>query len=282
VRHLDLKRQLDELGATAEDVAAVIRAGPGRVEEWLAGSRPIPERRLEQIAWAIQHLRRGRALEASGLPSCPWLESWSPPSLDTGFAATRRAFKELEAHPATCPVCQERTRYLERHFGPAPPFPAAGGWRNLISGLVRFADAVPSPIYPPVVGAVAFALIIAIPGSVALVVAILKDPTQLQEHLVAGGRVVGLASAFGASGGVIFSLVRPFARHWGKVGEYITGVAAAFGYVTAMVWAWPLLDPDDASALRLDEPFTWIAIGFMSLAFGIAGTWGWRSANKGH
>jgi len=88
--------------------------------------------------------------------------------------------------------------------------------------------------------------------------------------------VTGIASLFGASGGVAISIVRPITKGFGTLGEYLTGIGGLFGYTVAAVWAIAMIEEDALGGFGLDSGVTWAAIIVCSIVFGITATWAWR------
>jgi hypothetical protein len=277
MQHIDLRNKLEELGATPEQVGGAIRVRPRRVRAWLSGEKALPEVRREQIEWFIEHWPREQALASPDIPRCEWIDNWQPPPMDSGLRAMLQARKELETHPLSCEVCQAQAEYLDSRFGPETPFPSPPSWIGPATRAFEAAAFLLVLLPAPFIGAFVLVALVGPPGLLVWLVSIVLQPASAIETLAYLLRVVGLAAVFGASGGVMFSVVRPFTRQLGTLGEYLTGIACLFGYLVALVWCAPLIEEDMGTAgFGLGHPFAWAFILFGSVFFGCAATWGWR------
>ena len=59
--------------------------------------------------------RRANALQAAGIPECPWQAAYWTRELDNPRVTPSRL--EVHDHELTCHICQTRKRFLEQQFG---------------------------------------------------------------------------------------------------------------------------------------------------------------------
>ena len=280
MRAVDVSNAITKIGVSRGEIAARLGVPLKTLDAWVAGTKTPRGRAAKQLKWEADEAQRDRAATEAGYARCPWVEEWG---VDTDVSLSldemERRTADLDAHEKDCTACKSRRAFLEARFPDASRFPI-GFLPRVLGALGSAAAKVPRPLRPPVIGAAALAGIVIVPSAPFVLFFLLRDVQHAAATLVQWISAVGLASAFGASGGVMFAIVRPITRHLGGVGDYLTGIASAFGYLAALFWAMPKVDPEMEDSLPLDHPFPWVVVVLLSVVFGLAGTYGWKRESK--
>ena len=128
---VELAERMAATKVTVHELATLMSRRPEEVARWLASERPLPKKVTGQLEWLLGLRLIGDRMQASGLPVCPWIEEHPTPRWDDTKALERYS-AEIDAHAASCPICQRRTAYAATL--PAPPaFPFNQGILDNIS-----------------------------------------------------------------------------------------------------------------------------------------------------
>jgi hypothetical protein len=269
------RRTISEAGESLTDW---LRVSHNRLIEWETGKRKIPRGRVRQIEWLLRLAENNKRLEASGLPECEWMRNVPAVIQNPWTADLANAKKELEefdkraeVHQQECPLCNARRAYAEKHLEPLPPFPDS----NIV---VRVSDRTPDWLLPVLIGAVGLGGIVLLRLLYLLTFLFIHWPGLVPalERFGMALLAVLAAAAAGAAGGLAVSLSRPLLKHLGALGDYMTGIVAAFAYLSALVVVSPLAFNEALAG----EPTDWRVIAGLSALIGVAMTFGWRRDDR--
>lgn len=161
----------ETLGLTVEQLAPELGLTPAVVAAWEAGRMKVPRRIMAELRWRAAVHERTRALDASGLPVCPWVARWHAETQGLSLRARRARLETLVAHTRSCPMCEARERYLAERFPPLPERPVPG-WMGVIGWFGDRIQRLPRWSRPAATGALVFAgyslvrIVLLVPGMV--------------------------------------------------------------------------------------------------------------------
>lgn len=253
----DLLRRRTELGISLDELAESMEEHVDQVR----GYEQIPGKLSAQLAlrleYALAWTDRTKRLNAAGLPSCAELE---------GIFAGMKDKKELERrikladqHTAKCELCQAREAMMKA-FPPLPPMPIPTSARFFMA-LSTQIERLPKMLRPAGWGAVLI-------GGMTLVRAgfyFLFHPTRALQAIGAILAAIGVGAYGGAVGGVVYGVTRPRTLRFGRLGDYLTGLACSFAYLLA--FAVPMALFTDEEMLR--HVSGWVIFAVLGIVFGI-------------
>jgi hypothetical protein len=231
---------------------------------WTAGERRIPRYEAQLLRFAAASAERGRALVESGLPECEWIRAWGSEEHGSDDDALMASIDRMEAHSAACATCQARERFVDARFGPMPPFPARG-----LARVFVFMERVPEFLRPAAYGAALLAAIVSLRALV-VIPSLIARPALVLDLLVA----ILAAAGAGASGGLVFSMVRPTLRTLGRPGDYLTGIVCVGAYMASLVLVAPVAFGEDLLKGRSG----WFAYGIVTILMGLVIGHSWFKA----
>lgn len=250
----EVRAARERMGLTPGELAVEMGVSERDLRGWEDGSVK-PGRGTEQnLAFAAALLEQRAKLNASGLPECAWANEWTQELHRSSGARIAAHVQRLRDHFAACPTCTARERFLQEHGPPLPPpyAPPAFRW------LAR----VPPWLHPAALGAaVVFAMsaLNALAGGIG---------AALGGHFPGwSGLVPALlaATGAGASGGLVYSAVRPALRRLGRAGDYLTGIACVMVYMLSLA----LVSPIAFGAPFPEDRTGWTALLVLSVVFGV-------------
>ncbi len=200
----ELTAARQRLDLTPDALAAELALTPAIVHAWEAGTVRVPQRYADELRWRVAMTERAAALDASGLPTCAWVETWEGAPEPEGLAATTKRFEALNAHVEACATCQARHRWVEERFPPLPRRPI-GGWIGVVAAINERVERLPGWAQPAAWGALAFV-------AMTLFRVVLSyarwsaDPNGWLGVLGA----LGAAAAIGAAAGLAYGALRRF------------------------------------------------------------------------
>ena len=144
------------LGFSHDALAAELGLTPAIVRAWERGKLAIPRAYADAVRWRLYVHERDRALAASGIASCQWVERFEaqPPARST--AEERRRLQTFVGHAEGCPMCVARHAFVREHF-PDPPEPPLPAWIRFVSTAQARLRRLPEWARPAVTGALVFA-----------------------------------------------------------------------------------------------------------------------------
>ena len=223
----DVAQRLKELNLSTDQLAEYLGRHQDEVSGWLTTSRALPRSLTREIEWWLAVHAREAAMRASGLPVCEWMQQRKFPAPDDE-KGWERVLAENEAHVLECDVCRRRNAFAAA-LGPLPPQPIPGHVRL----LGRFADFIagfPRWARPAVVGAVVVAALTLFRAVLFVVLGRAPITPGLALMVLAA---IGLGAGGGLVGGVAYYLVRDRFRRFGRMGDYLTGIACVYAYLLA-------------------------------------------------
>jgi transcriptional regulator with XRE-family HTH domain len=257
----EVKAARERMGLTPEQLAEEMGVPAVALRNWEDGSVKPPGGTEQDLAFTEAVLERRAALAASGLPECAWVMEWEQQAEAENLDRITEQLERLNEHSAACPTCNARERYLDEHFPPLPERYRSPAIRVLF-GVMTAIDRLPRWLQPAAMGGVAvFAMTAVRFMAVGIGVAF-------------GGRFPGFggmipallaATAAGASGGLVFSAVRPAFRRLGRPGDYLTGIACVLAYMASLALAAPIAFGETL----VDDRTGWTAMLVVSVFFGI-------------
>jgi transcriptional regulator with XRE-family HTH domain len=131
-----------ELGLTTDALAAELGTTPHVVEAWESGRMGIPDRQAQTLRWRGAVHEREKALDASDLPECQWLEAWGEEPIPEKIKDANAHLERLVQHQKSCPTCEARDRFVSERFGPMPQ-PPQGVRSRVFTWLVDTSDKLP-------------------------------------------------------------------------------------------------------------------------------------------
>jgi hypothetical protein len=262
---VDVAAARGRLGLTTDALAAELNVTPAVVEAWESRRIGLTTYAAEWLTFKVAAAERAEALRAAGLPPCEALLALTPAAKAGTARAALRQLEVLEQHAATCPVCTARQAYVDAHFPPMPPAPLSGG-QGVLVRLVGLVRRLPPWARPAAVGGgvlfaiVAVRVLFALPGAI-------THPRALLDAAIA----LGAATGAGAAGGLVYSAVRGPFRRFGRLGDYLTGVACVLAYMGALALVAPVAFGEPLVKDRSDlGVFAILSVGFGLL---IGHTW---------
>jgi hypothetical protein len=258
-------RQLSSLASEVssacrpESTATQFNVTPAVVQAWESGSLAVPDRVSNELAWRTAASERTEALRQSGLPECSVLSELNAKIAGRGTGATLKELGEIVKHTASCPVCQARDKYLTDRFPPLPPRPQRGtlGAGQFVMARVQ---RLPSWARPAAYGGIIIGGYALVRGSLMMV----STGPSWHTATTIGLAVLG-GIYLGAVGGGIYTLVRPWSRRFGRVGDYVTGLACVYAYAIAIAIPAAALDP----TVPIRDPAAWVIAFVLSTVFGL-------------
>ena len=235
--------RLRTAGVVVEDWLSVDRP---TIARWESGTERIPSLRVRQVKWLLKVEENTRTREAAGLDDCEWVVQQK-----SAFAAlvepTLRQIgsfsAEIREHGRSCRTCLENETWARQHLTDPGHYPLQPGlWGRALGLLHR----IPSALVPASIGAAILGVIVLVKLPVvvalALVGALSGEIGTATAATLPGMGVLAVvaAAAAGAAGGLVFTLVRPWLRSLGAVGDYLTAILVVWAYGFAICLAAPL------------------------------------------
>lgn len=151
----DFVRARSRLGLTGGQLALELDLTPQIVAALEGGSVPVPEETAKELLWRVALLERQEALTASGLPECPWIQTWNALPMPTRSGKLLKHIESLTVHTAECSICQSREQFAQDRFGPMPERPIPG-WQGMVGSVIERVERLPRIIQPAAKGALLF------------------------------------------------------------------------------------------------------------------------------
>jgi len=225
----DLLRRRTELGISLDELAEVLGEHADQVQGYERVPGKLPAQLAVRLEYALAWNDREKRLNATGLTACAELGG-----IFAGMEGGKR--KELERrielakeHALTCERCQARDAMIKT-LPPLPPAPMPATARFLVALHQRIQE-LPGMARPAAWGAV-------IVGGFAMVRVLfywLAHPARSLQAIGITLAAIGLGAYGGAVGGVAYSITRPRTRRFGRLGDYLTGLACSFAFLLAFV-----------------------------------------------
>jgi hypothetical protein len=246
------------LGQTVEATSADFNVTPAVVQAWESGALAIPRRIADQLARrAMVHERRA-ALDASGLPVCPWVTEHHAAAKTGDARAQLRYVNEATKHVAQCPVCQAREKFISANF-PSLPAPPASGTVRALSAVIQRVRRMPAWARPAAYGGLVVGGLVFVRAAL---IALAGGPSWRLAEVVGLAILAGVY--IGGVGGIVYALVRPRLLRYGRTGDYLTGIACVYGYLLAAVPIGLFGSPSDWR-----DPVLWVVVASVGAGFGV-------------
>jgi len=253
------------------ELAEVLGVKPDALDAWVRTGRGIPRRAVKWLEFVADAVARRQALAESGISECDWITAFSYPE-NGSLDELAEADKLARLHQKECSRCRQRNRFLEERFGP-PKTPPVGWLGLIVAKTGRVILRVPGPLRPAAVGAAIIGGIVM--ARLALVLPVLFAGTREAPSILLESGVAFLAAmAAGASGGLVFSLVRPVTKRLGWFGDYSTGVLVVGAYMASLAWLGPYAF--GADFINLANRTDVALFGALTVLFGLAMGYGLR------
>ena len=271
----EVRAARERMGLTPEQLAEEMGISPEALRGWEDGSVKPPRGTEQDLAFTEAVLERRAALAASGIPECAWVTEWEQLPEAENLDRMTEQLERLNEHSAACPTCTRRERYLDEHFPPLPERYRSPTMRVLF-GVTAALERLPRWLRPAAMGAAAVFAITSVRFVAAGIGAAIGG-----RFPGFGGTVPALlaATAAGASGGLVFSAVRPAFRRLGRPGDYLTGIACVLAYMVSLALAAPVAFGETV----VEDRTGWTAMLVVSVFFGIfiGHTWFARATGPG-
>lgn len=257
----EVRAARERMALSHAELAEELGVSEAAVRGWEDGSVKPPRGTTQDLAVVAAVLERRAALKASGLPECPWVEEWEQQPDEPDLEGMTARLEQLNEHSAACPTCKARDRYLEDRFPPLPERYMPVRMRVLFGAMAAI-ERLPGWLQPAATGA---ALLFAITSLRMLGMAI---GYVLGQHSPEWGGVAPAllaATGAGASGGLVYSAVRPAFVRLGRAGDYLTGVACVLAYMISIALAAPVAFGETF----LESRASWVILLVMSTGFGL-------------
>ena len=199
---LALKLSEDALAAETNTTAAIVAA-------WESGRIKVPRHIAVDLTWRVAQAERFAALEAAGLPQCPWVEAFEAERVPEKLADQNAHFERLLAHGKSCDVCKARAAYVDERFPPMPPAPLPA-WMTVVRAIGTRIEALPRWARPAVSGAIFFGAY-SLFRLIFLVPAIVRSP---RTGLVTALEGLLLSMSLGAALGFLYGLYQRLREGW--------------------------------------------------------------------
>ena len=260
----------ETLGLSHDQLAAELSLTPAIIQAWEDGRVRATGRSAQLLEWRAAVITHDSAMAASGLPVCQTAQALltniddaapelnqSGKALEHSVKTFEQTAKALEQHAATCSTCQARKEFALT-LPPMPDFPLDSGGGILTKVFTRIGQ-LPAWLRPAAWGA------LLVGGMVLVRVAftmLARGPSWKLLGMAAGAFLIG--GYLGAVGGFVYHRVRPRTRGWGRIGDYVTGVACVWGYAVALLLPLALFSRDP----EFREPGMWISMAGVGLLAG--------------
>jgi hypothetical protein len=254
----ELLRRRTELGISLEELAESIQEHVDQVRGYERSPGKLPTQLGIQLEYAMAWMDRTNRLNAAGLTSCPEMEQIFAGMKPGRKGEVERRIKLADQHTLTCERCQAREAMMKT-FPPLPrvPMPASARFFLALNAQIQ---RLPAMLRPAVWGAVMI-------GGMTLVRAgfyFLFHPARPLQAIGAVCAAIGVGAYGGAVGGVAYGVTRPRTLRFGRLGDYLTGIACAFAYLFAFAIPINLFTDDD----MFRGTTSWLIFVVLALVFG--------------
>lgn len=260
----------ESLGLTHDQLAAELGLTPSVIRGWEDGRVRATGRQARMLEWRAAAHQHETAMAASGLLMCPTADALlrkmedatphagqSAKEVERSVRALEQSAKALEQHATTCATCQTRKEFISK-LPPMPEFPYEVGG-GMLSRIATGIERLPAWLRPAAWGALLVGGMVLVRVAFAMLA---RGPSWRLLGMAAVACLVG--GYLGAVGGFVYHLVRPRTRGWGRVGDYVTGVACVWGYAVALLLPAAFFSQD--AAFR--QPSMWIIMAGLGLLAG--------------
>jgi hypothetical protein len=117
----ELTKARREVGLSISDLATLLEVPQTSVERWEGGVVRVPFQRARQVRWCLAILARARAIAASDIPECEWMNRFDEQPEPREGRERDRFLRAWHTHTTTCGVCLKRTALLKKRFPEVPP-----------------------------------------------------------------------------------------------------------------------------------------------------------------
>lgn len=232
----DLQRRRVALGLSTDDLGRFLDEHSQQVEAWEHTSGSLAASLSRRLEWVLATHEREAQLVAAGHTPCELAKQAFGEPTPGDLPAFQAAAKRVDEHAATCPQCQGREAFLATLPPlPDPPFSIP---LRVFAAVIGVAERLPPMLRPAVYGACLLGAMTIIRGVIMLAVSP-KSITPQTALLLMGA--IGIGAYGGAVGGVTYGWVRPRTRRFGRIGDYLTGLACAYAYLLAFLLPLALL-----------------------------------------
>ncbi|HEY2375781.1 MAG TPA: hypothetical protein VGH98_07360 [Gemmatimonadaceae bacterium] len=224
----------------------------------------LPKYQAQVVAFRLACAERDEAFAKSGLPTCRWTEQWEreAPASDASLES-RIAYGERAAlHAKMCTICQAREKFEKEHFPDMPQLPVAG-WMRVLGSAANWVEARPEWTRPAIYGAAILAAVTSV-RAVFMLLGAVRQPRLL---LPALGAIV-LASAGGAGGGLVYSLIGRPVRRVPVLGPYLAGIITVCGYLGSVLMLMTVAG-DRRELTKNGMAESLVTFGLVSIFFGL-------------
>ena len=244
------------LGLTPEQLASELDVTPAVVHAWERGDTSPSKHHLRLLEWHRAVHERKQLMHAKGLAPCSTATRLFEDLMKAPRAGTREQ-RALDEHEAVCPTCLAAAEF-EKTLPPLPDYPL-GPLNRAFVALSERIGRLPAWARPAAWGALFIGALVLLRAFAFL---LLGNFDWRVLGVVALGLLLG--AYLGAVGGIVYYFVRPRARHLGRWGDYLTGVACAGGYLLAFMVPAAITGEEMAR-----DPVGWLAAGIMAVVFGL-------------
>jgi len=256
----DLRRRREALGLSYDQLADVLHEHPDQIAEWEGITGALPGSLSRRLDWVLANEGRIEAIRAAGVEDCQWVERRLQGASAHNLKDLQRRLAEVEIHGTSCPTCQRRKAFVASLPPlPTPPLPATV---RLIGTIIQRVGRLPRWSRPAAWGAIGIGALAVV--RVLLMVALGRVALS-GALLLLLAQAIGLGAYGGAVGGGAYALVRSPLRRYGRLGDYLTGLACAYSYVLAfgLPIAWLTREP------MLQRPEGWLILAAAATVFGL-------------
>jgi hypothetical protein len=254
----DLLRRRTELGISVDELAELLNEHVDQVRGYEQTSGKLPAGLTRRLEYWLAWRDREKRLEAAGLPACAEVEGILEGLATAKGKALERVTKSADEHLLSCERCKARQALAET-LPPLPPAPMPASARFFLA-LNAQIQRLPAMLRPAAWGAVMI-------GGMTLVRAgfyFLFHPARPLQAIGAVCAAIGVGAYGGAVGGVAYGVTRPRTLRFGRLGDYLTGIACAFAYLFAFAIPINLFTDDD----MFRGTTSWLIFVVLALVFG--------------
>ena len=258
------------LGLSHDELAADLGLTPAVIRGWEDGRVRAAGRQALLLEWRAASRLYEDAIATSGLPTCATAQTLlgsisdaSPGSnqsnkkSEQSTKAVEQFLKALEQHATTCQTCQAREDFA-RTLPPLPEFPLGTG-EGILVGISTRIERLPPWLRPAAWGALLVGGLVLVRMAFAMLA---RGPSW---NLLGNAVVACIVGGYlGAIGGLVYRVVRPRTRNWGRIGDYVTGVACIWGYAVALMLPAAFFSSDPS----FRQPGLWITVAAVGLLAG--------------
>src|ERR1051325_6352323 len=256
----ELRERRTRLELSPDGLAQTLGEHRDAVERWEQITRPLPKSLTRRLEWVLANEERARLRRGSGSEECAWIEQYLRDVDQLAPKEFERRLQEAEQHAKTCPTCRRREAYAATLL-PLPLMSLSPSLR-ILTALTARIQHFPKWARPAASGALVI-------GGITIVRAIfllaLRRTQPSWALLLTVLAAIAVGAYGGAVGGLAYALVRARFRKWGRIGDYLTGLACMYAYLLA--FGIPLAVFTREEMLR--QPVGWLIMAIVGTVFGL-------------